>query len=1512
MIKKAFRIIGYTLVVILFLLAILLGMTQTSLFREYAREFAIEMAGEFLDGEVRIGKIEGTFITGLVLTDVSWIYKTDIPIFVDRIDIALNPLGLLKREIHVRHVELIYPDVQMHRDSTAILNLAQLIKPKEKDVHEIPAEIESKKPSGWRYRIDRLVIRNGSFEYRDDLRQHNRSTGSTRVPQTVDYKSFMLDSLNIQMSVAIGTGEYSLHVRSLEFLLRDPQFHLEELSFAAVIGPSLSEVRNLFLKSTHTTLQLDAAVYEYNLFGDNKGRDIRDRELYLSLLTNKIDFDDLKMFLPAVWFLEGEATVSALVDGTLDTLNVQGITAKLDRSTISVTGNLFQTTRAQELFIDAAIIESYIDPREANALLPHFAIPEFGDIGISSVQGRYTGKPRDFRASVELTADAESYSGELALDLTGPVMKYDGRVSTERADLARVLKMDILPRNLTMDGEINGVGTRLGELDNKVNVFVQTMDVANISFDSLTINAEGHGADFTLDLSGYVEDARFATFLSGGLENIKSDPFHLSMTARSVDLSRILNDTSYVSDLTFQLAADVRGFVPSEMLGAVTVQLEPSSFRDYTFSGEPMFISMTEIDAYNREFTVQSEIADIYIAGEFDLPVFVDISTEHLREIIATVRNDIDGILSGEKKEHVGIGEINTYDRKIDAVYEINVKNISPVAIFVGRDKFEIDATGLVYGYIRSKDGVMSVGGDFKIDHLLYIDDTERILLDATNGFYNIENDFITGGIAGINAIVSLQAHGIYTQSISGSDISLLLDTRGVSWDLSSSATVDTSVTYSIKAFANFDTTTVVANIVTLNLKYGDFDFENNDTLKIRFDKSGIWVDRFTMQQDRISRINLSGLLALEGNHLLDFSLVDIDVEHLQSISIGTDLRQRQNLINGKATITGLLRGHHRNPYAMTKVTVTDVSYRSVQFGTLEGSFSYEDRRMIFDVTVIKPDDMANVAFRLSGFLPFNLIPANGENRFPDGPLDIRLYSDGFDLSILDPFISDLVNFGGSMTSDIVINGTLDEPYYEGSLEVTGGQFTFFRNNIAYLFNGRIEPRQNELYISSLVLENRRRDYPDGRIYLNGNVLTRGLQIRSFDLKADGQLMVLRSTFRRPTDQFYGDLVVATGNAGIRLHGTIDESMVIGSLAIRSANLVFPPTRTTAYDRTGTIVNYITIDDTSTVSETPSPFETFFRSIASGNSHQTNNISAGSRFIAGLDYDIVIQTEGRVELTMIFNQTTREELNAFIETSSLRLYTDDLTGVRLIGNVDIREPSAYSFYRKFDATGRLRFVGPPDNPELDITATYSAQRVPRTAEEVSSTRPEQVVVTLHITGDRYEPKLAIDLAVDEQQWEGDRETDAISFILTGRFQSELNQSDYNRISADFGRGVPTTFVSGVATSLLSSVFSDFLRNEVRFIRTAEIVWYGGNIMETAELRISGELRNFYWTVGGRVFNDLNNTNFSFQIPIGPTFNTERWTNLFLELERRSHALEYSADNPLRPVNSARLYYSISF
>lgn len=1521
--KRVFRVVGHVFVISVFVVAILVGMTQTAIFKEWVRQFVEREAAKYLNGEVRVGKISGTFITKLHLEDVEWWYEGEQAINIRSLSIAINPVRFLHREIHLRNAVLMYPDVQLLRDEYGILNVSQLVKRRESA--DTPDGTESGDPETdtstsfprWIYRLDNVEILGGQFQYRDYSRASNKPGRDYRVSfPTINYDDVSVYSIYLTMSALSDGRNHTIDLRSMNFSLSDPDFSVSQISLQAAFSPSRSQLNRLRVVTDRTTINLSGGISDYNVLGRNEGK-ISEKELELSLFADRLHFDDLKMFIPAVWFLEGDVGIDLAVEGSLDGIQIEKLDVQFGRSLLSLAGSVSNVTQGQEMTINAEISDSRIDPGDINSLLPYFSIPDYSHLGVLDIAVDYAGKPRKFDARIDLHSSAGIYSGRIAMDLTRRPLRYDGSLIMRNGDIAAILQNDLFPNAL--DGRIRfqGRGTRLDDLIADAQVDIQHMQIRTVSMDSLMANFRARHHDLSVTLSGLLEESEFVVNATSELIDLDTAPFDVRVDFRSLDLARVLNDSAYVSDLTFSLVAQGTGLRPRSMFGELTVELEPSSFRDYNFVGEPVSVSIDRIDTTFRELRLQSELVDVYLAGEFDLPTIAGISYAHMRQLVRSVREDIESIASGggiSGRDYISTLKIQD---PLDTIYDIEVKNLEALSIFLGHGEFELEAKGKLYGYFRTIDTVIHLGGDIEIDHFMYVSETERILFDRINGWYNIDNDYTRGGVEGIAAVFDIRAEGIYNRSMSISNAHIRSTMRGSHWHVHSSAVIDTAFSYEIDAIIQFDTALVHAELHTLTLRYGDLLFSNSESLALRYDKAGVWFDGFTLFHNEPSRIEITGLYSFTDTHDIQFALRRFELEEVHRLLSPDAVRRRLPLFSGWIDITGSIGGRTDNLISKIDVQVREVEYGGVSFGDIRGTLGYEERQLQFNFRVADTRDAMQTAFQVDGFLPFDVLSATGE-RVPDGPLHVHIFSDGFDLSVVDPFVSDLRNFRGKMTSDVTVSGTVENPLYEGQLEITEGQFTFVPNNVVYHFAGKLEPRQNELIISQLYIENRRRDLADGRVNFQGTVQTRGLQIRDFNLVANGQLKVLRMAARRPGDMLYGDLVVATGSDGISLTGSMDESRLTGTVLIRSASLIFPPARGAVYDRTGSIVNYIVIEDTESEIEDLTPLEKFFRDLAQEQERRAGTERPRRSFLDGLDYDVTIQTDGRVELTMIFNQITGEELTARIETTSLRMYRDDLTGLRLVGNVDIREPSAYSFYRRFDARGRISFVGPPDNPEFDITATYSGQRIPiqqaaRNEGEFGAGSPgvpELVEVRLHITGDRYEPKLDIRLFVDNQEREGDVETDAISYILTGRFQTELESGDYRTISADFGRGIPATFMSGVATSLLSNVFSDFLRNEVRFIRTAEIVWHGGNIMDTAELRISGELRNFYWTIGGRVFNDIGNTNFSFQIPMGPVFNSDRWTNLFLELERRSQSIEFSEIQ--RPVNAARLYYSISF
>jgi len=1515
-VKKLFRIIGYTIVIFLFLMAIVIGVTQTAFFKDLIRQYAENEAASYLNGELHIGKIGGTIFTGIILENVEWWYNDERAIYAKLIEVEINPVQLLRREINITSLLLRDPDVRLVVDEDGVLNISQLVKKRDEAKIEETDTVESEPSKPWIYTLDDFELLGGSFTYH---RSGDDSPSGRSYPVSFpefDYKNITLKNLYISMSAQSDGRNHSVDIRSMHFTLRDPDFHVSHFSLQAAFSPVHTQINRMRLITDKSNINVTGSIKDFSLLGSNDGP-LEEKEMNVSLFADRIHTDDLKMFIPALWFLEEDAELSINADGTLKELFVERINLSLGRTNLELTGTVTNANDVDRLFIDASFSDSHLDPKDVITMLPHFNIPDYSHLGVLDIGASYTGKPREFNSTIDLHTSAGLYSGEIDMDLTRESLVYNGYIVTRDADIAALLQHDYYPVDVSGRITLDGKGTTLEDIIADAHLTIDHMKIAELEFDSMSTAVYFQNHAMHVTSTGYFEQSRFSIDGTSYIDDIDTAPFDIRLAFESLDLAQVMKDSSYVSDLTFSLKGSGTGLRPESMLGEISMEVSPSRFRDYDFVGDPVYISLTEIDTTFRELNINSEIADVYLAGEFDLPTMLDISFDHLRHLISSVRKDIEGIVTGDvaaAEDFTGTFEI---DRPLDTVYDIDIKNMDAIAVLLGRDAFDIEVEGKLYGYFRAMENMLRLGGDIEIDHFLYLSETDRILLDRITGSYNIDNDYRARGLDGIYSVFDISADGIYTGSLVVNNANVRADMKGADWTVYSKADIDTLLNYEVDAAAYFDTTSLRVAVNTFSVGYENFSFINNQPLAIKYDHAGVWFDEFSLYHNDASKIEVSGLYAFDREHAIDFFVSNVELEEIhRTVSPETEMR-RQPLFSGMVDIAGHIGGTTENLESTMDVQIAEITYGDLSFGLMSGHFEFRDKRLDFNADVSYSDDTTKTAFMIGGYLPFDILPTDGGERIPDGPINVQVISDEFDLSIIDPFLSDVRNFRALMTSDVTISGTVEDPRYDGDLEITEGQFVFMPNNMTYHFNGKLEPRQNELVISHLHLDNRRRDFADGRMRFSGSVQTRGLTIRDFNLYANGQLKVLRTGSRRPGDLVYGDLIVGTGADGVRLAGSLEESRLIGSMTIRSASLIIPPARTTAYDRSGSIVNYIVIDDTDPEEDTLTPLEMFFRDVAQEREGSQSQHETGSTFLDGLDYDLTIQTDGRVEMTMIFNQTTGEELVARIETTSLRLYRDDLTGLRLVGNVDIVEPSAYSFYRKFEARGRISFVGPPDNPELDITATYTGQRmqVQRAGADIDESvtqtgAPEQVEVRLHITGDRYEPQLDISLFVNNEQREGDVETDAISYILTGRFQTDLESGDYRSISADFGRGIPATFMSGVATSLLSNLFSDFLRNEVRFIRTAEIVWYGGNIMDTAELRISGELRNFYWTIGGRVFNDIGNTNFSFQIPMGPVFNSERWTNMFLELERRSQSIEYSEEQ--RPVNAARLYYSISF
>ena len=158
---------------------------------------------------------------------------------------------------------------------------------------------------------------------------------------------------------------------------------------------------------------------------------------------------------------------------------------------------------------------------------------------------------------------------------------------------------------------------------------------------------------------------------------------------------------------------------------------------------------------------------------------------------------------------------------------------------------------------------------------------------------------------------------------------------------------------------------------------------------------------------------------------------------------------------------------------------------------------------------------------------------------------------------------------------------------------------------------------------------------------------------------------------------------------------------------------------------------------------------------------------------------------------------------------------------------------------------KIVFHGPIDKPELDIRAVYENTKATEQFGTVTSS-PIQVVLT--VTGDPNNPEITLRLYENGTEMLGnDATSDAITYLLFGKYKNELSASETQSVASGIGSTVGSLYVT--------SFFGQVVRNMLPFIKDAELNYSEGGIQNT-NVSVSSEILDADVTVGSRVITVL--------------------------------------------------------
>jgi hypothetical protein len=732
---------------------------------------------------------------------------------------------------------------------------------------------------------------------------------------------------------------------------------------------------------------------------------------------------------------------------------------------------------------------------------------------------------------------------------------------------------------------------------------------------------------------------------------------------------------------------------------------------------------------------------------------------------------------------------------------------------------------------------------------------------------------------------------------------------------------LDSILTIGVSGQVSIQPATYVVDLDTLRARAGDYGWSNDQDVQFRLNAEGLRIMRAVFRRGG-EEISARGLVGRGGSLDATFSIRSFDLSVLNVLLPYTELRTPGNGFNGTAEATVVLGGTPESPTVAVRASSENFVLKKTRLGYLETAVDYADRRVTMNFQNRPTKESTRAALTVEGKMPANFSLSGATERFPDEEQDIRIRADDFDISIFDPLIAELQNLTGRLKSDLVIGGTPRLPAYSGSMTFSGVNFLFAPNNLPYVMNGTIQARGSRLVLDGFVLENVPTARPSGKMQLSGTIVTDRFKLDSFDITGRGGLLIMGEETRRVLPEMYGPLFIRSDSAGINLSGNLRRPFLSGTVYVTDAFITFPPTARQSTAPGLRQLNYVLVNDTSAGY---SPEEAFLQPFfaARGDSAAAPGVAgreSGGRFIDVLRYNLNVETRGTPSIRFIFSQLSDEVLYA--ELDGRATVVNDAGEPRIYGVIGIGAPSYYKFYQRFDATGKLKFVGPWDNPELDVKATYEASHLATESQSglagpEQEGQPRRVQVLLEITGRRYEPILKMTLREEAQSGtfvdingnstDMETQSDAISFILTGKFSNELTSGDKSTIAGDLTPGTGAMVGSILTSSLLTGVLEDYIRKEFPFIRSVDVTYEGGSSPGT-NVQVSATALKGYLRVGGKILSDVGRASVSYKASLGDLFDQTSISNLFFEIEQR---IETEAEKNTNTVEG-RIYYRFSF
>ncbi|MFA7288692.1 MAG: hypothetical protein WC055_07405 [Melioribacteraceae bacterium] len=1480
-IRKAFNTMLISLVVFVFIFLLLFGFSQTSTFRNYLKDFVVDLADENLNGKLTIGSIDGTLLTSFSINNTLLTTQKDTLISAGKIEVVISPLQLLLKRIYIRSIGLSDVKINLLQNKDSTWNFENIIKPD-------PDTTKSKS------RFEFTIIANNiKLEKIDIVKQTYTHRGSRERYQTLNMDDLIIKdfSLDANAVLDLGKNDYVFTLNNLAFTPNLNRFSLNKFSGVFTATESFLSVRNFKFVTDSSDITINARLDSVNIFGDTELNDFKTYPVRVSLEAKPFNFSDLSSYINSTEILKGAPEILFSANGKFGDIRIDRLLVEYVDTKLDLHGRVQNLNNPENLYINADIVNSSVDYKDVNELLPTLEIPKFAQLHLQDINISFDGEPQKFKSSFSSKVEDGEIKLLAEMNLKPDIIEYNLSGETSNLNLFPLIGINT---ELNSSLAIKGKGTSPENLNASGDVYLISTLIDSTLVDDLELKftAANKKIDFTTEGNSKKSNVYLSSQIIFDKDNVPE--YNAIGNIYNLDLSKFLNSKEYSSNLNFFFSAEGESFNLDSLNTRISLGVENSRYKDFDIDFSSIDITAKTENSF-REIKLVSDFIDFKVYGDFSTNQAIDIISYEASTISKIIKDKIESlnplqVLSSKNTENEEIAELpDAVNKPIQINYEFIFKDFDLIARIIGNEKLDIKGSG--EGEIKNKDNNFVVTTDMNIDYFLlkseksiyYLSDSElnlnfvrdnrHLSFDKLLGATSISGKklFFGSSINNFNMNIAFNQSKIYFMASLDYDSLLTANTSG--------AVIMSPKEQEIR-------------ISELSLLMQGLEWKNKDTLSIKFTPETLRFDNVAIGNGNTG-INLKG--SIENGK---FNNLVLEANKIESYVISNYLFGNNDpLFNASGEFASILSGSFSDPIFRSTLKLNDFSYGENKFGSLFGTFNYKDKVFKGDFKFLDSTNNFNKPLlTLDAYLPFDLTIGEGKNRFIETEdINIKLTTDNFDLVTFGKLVPFVNHQSGLVKSDVMITGTYSNPRFEGGIKIDDAFFTVDYNNLDYNFNTQIKFDGNKILIESLNLMNTRMVTYPGKMSAKGEVELDGFNFRDFNMTVNGELSVLGKASQVTSPLLYGDLLISTGNDWEFTYSN-NRSFFKGDIILKKTDLTYTTTENT-YDSAIKNYDFRIIEDTTNIDSEVKRFDELIAEL-NKNRNATKKLSKGA-----FDYQLNIRIEDKANIVFILSQAANQKL--FVEMNG-DLKFEDIKSVQLAqGAFELMSGSKLEFFKTFEATGTVRFESDIMNPYLDIIATYEGEYFdPRDQSAIA----QDVAVKIKIKGELKD--LGANLASNPESigvYMGSRNiqndsrdlrydnADAFAFILTGKFKDDLTASDKASVAGQ------TSALGSTATTFLGPVLTGFVNSAVGDLVNNISVSQSG---EFTKFSLSGRYQNLKYSFGGttEVFQNFSKANIKFEYLFNQRF--------LIRLERKDPVVNnYNYEDK---INELGLKYRFEF